>query len=105
MGARFWQGGAPRRGVPSGRRSYRRKCYREFIWRRRMLDEIRRTFADRPELAPRLSQDAVRALFDCDTGNRAGLWLAIGHLLRGEKRQADQIWRLWRGKAIYCAGR
>jgi glycosyltransferase involved in cell wall biosynthesis len=105
MGARFWQGGAPRRGAPSGRRAYLRKCYREYLWRRRALDELRRTLGDMPRAAGPLTEKSVRALFDCDAGWSAGLALSVAYRLRGERRQADQIWRLWRGKSLHCSAR
>ena len=48
MGARAWQGSLPRARSPSNRRTYLRKCFRQFSWRRRALDELRRSFADIP---------------------------------------------------------
>jgi len=103
MGARLWQGSLPRAITSSRRRAYLRKCYRQFVWRRRALDELRRSLGHVPGAVDRLSGDPVRALFDCDAARSAGLALSIAYRLRGRWRQADQIWRIWRGKSLYCS--
>jgi glycosyltransferase involved in cell wall biosynthesis len=103
MGARDWAGSMPRALSPSRRRAYLRKCYRQFLWRRRALDELRRSVGDRPAARESLFAAPVRALFDCDAGQASGLSQSLSHRLRGEWRQADQIWRIWRGKTLYCA--
>lgn len=103
MGARAWGENPPRRGLPSTRRKYLRKCYREFLWRRRALDELRRMFAHIPTAKDRLTETPVRDLFDCGARPTAGLRRSIAHLLHGERRQADQIFRIWRGRSLHCA--
>jgi len=102
MGARDWAGSMPRALLPSRRRAYLRKCYRQFSWRRRALYELRRSFADRPAARKSLFAASVRVLFDCQAGKNSGLSLSLAYRLRGEWRQADQIWRIWRGKTLYC---
>lgn len=102
MGARDWAGSMPRALSPSLRRAYLRKCYRQFSWRRRALDELRRSFADHSAARKGLFAASVRALFDCNAGQASALSQSLSHRLRGEWRQADQIWRIWRGKTLYC---
>jgi glycosyltransferase involved in cell wall biosynthesis len=103
MGARDWAGSMPRALSSSLRRAYLRKCYRQFLWRRRALDELRRSVGDHSAARKGLFAAPVRALFDCQAGRASGLSLSLAHRLRGEWRQADQIWRIWRGKTLYCA--
>lgn len=102
MGARSWRGSLPRGMSPSHRRAYLRKCYRQYTWQRRALLELRRALANAPGAGDRLSAKPVRALFDCDSSWPSGLVLSLSYRLRGEWRQADQIWRIWRGKSLYC---
>jgi hypothetical protein len=103
IGARPWQGRAPRGGSTRSSNAYLRKCYREFLWRRRTLDTLRQMFVRTPGAGERLSAGPVHALFDCDSGRVSALGLSLAYRLRGEWRQADQIWRIWRGKSIYCS--
>jgi glycosyltransferase involved in cell wall biosynthesis len=105
MGARPWQGSPPRRGAPLGRRAYLRKCYREYIWRRRALDELRQMLGHTPGAAERLRGRSVRDLFDCDASPIAGPALTVAYLLRGPRRRADQTWRILRGRSLYCSAR
>ena len=105
MGARAWQGSLPRARSPSNRRTYLRNCFRQFSWRRRSLDVLRRTLAEFPSARERLATEPVRALFDCESALAAGLLLSLARRLRGEWRQADQMWRIWRGKTLYCSSR
>jgi glycosyltransferase involved in cell wall biosynthesis len=102
MGARPWQRTPPLQRT-SAHRKYLRKCYREYLWRRRALEELRGMLGHDPGAAGKLFGKPVRALFDCDTGWSPGLAMSIAYRLRGERRQADQIWRLWRGKSLHCA--
>ena len=103
MGARSWQRSLPRARSSPERRTYLRNCFRQFAWRRRALQELRRSFATHPTAGGRLATDSVRALFDCDASRAAGLSLSLARRLRGEWRQADQMWRIWRGKTLYCS--
>jgi len=102
MGARPWRRTPPLQRA-SARRAYLRKCYREFLWRRRALEDLRGILGNDPRAIRKLFGKPVRALFDCDGGRFAGLALSIAYRLHGERRQADQIWRLWRGKSVCCA--
>ncbi len=103
MGARRWRSGLPRELSAAHRRAYLRKCYREYIWRRRALGELRRLLGELPDARRQLDGESVGALFDCGSGWSAGLGMSLAHRLRGENRQADQIWRLWRGRSLFCA--
>jgi glycosyltransferase involved in cell wall biosynthesis len=102
MGARPWKRTPPMQRA-SLRRTYLRKCFREYLSRRQALDELRRTLGNDRHTAGRLAGNQVRALFDCGAGRWSGLALSIAYWLRGERRQADQVWRIWRGKSLYCA--
>jgi glycosyltransferase involved in cell wall biosynthesis len=102
LGARPWQRTPPRQRT-SARRSYLRKCCREYLWRRRALQELRGSLGRDSAAAEKMFGWPVRALFDCGQGPVAGLAMSIAYYLQGERRQADQIWRLWRGKSLYCA--
>lgn len=102
MGAREWRGRLPRTRR-SDRRRYLLRCYRQFIWRRRALLELRRNFASDPAAQARLFAKPVRALFDCNSAWGAGLGVSLRERLGGNVRQADQIWRIWRGKSLFCA--
>jgi glycosyltransferase involved in cell wall biosynthesis len=102
MGAREWRGNVPRLRYTSTRRAYLRNCFRQFSWRRRALQELRRTFAVPASARQKLSTESLRALFDCESGVAAGPLLSLQRKMRGERRQADQIWRIWRGKVSYC---
>jgi len=102
MGARAWQGSLPRALSPTLRRTYLRKCYRQYAWRRRALHELRRSLDKSPAARDRLFARPVRSLFDCDSAWGAGLALSLAYRLRGEARQADQIWRIWRGRSLFC---
>lgn len=102
MGARSWQGSLPRARSPSHRRTYLRSCFRQFAWRRRVLEELRRSFGKHALAGDQLVAEPVRALFDCESTWAAGLSLSLARRLRGEWRQADQMWRIWRGKTLYC---
>lgn len=103
MGARAWQGSMPRALSPSRRRTYLRKCYRQYAWRRRALHELRRSLRQHPSAHDRLFSKPVRALFDCESSWSAGLTLSLAYRSRGEARQADQIWRIWRGRSLFCS--
>lgn len=103
LGARGWRGratGAHR--VERRRRIYLRKCFRQFSWRRRTLGELQGKFADHVGAREKMLDWRVTSLFDCRTGLAAGLLFSLTCRLRGEGRQADQIWRLWRGKTLAC---
>jgi glycosyltransferase involved in cell wall biosynthesis len=100
-GAQEWQGSLRRTSPPRGR-IYIHKCYRQFFWRHRALDELRRMSAHIPGAKDRLFGSPIRALFDCDSSRMAGLALSFAYRLRRQRRQADQIWRIWRGKLLYC---
>ncbi len=104
LGARAWAGslGGTRLLADA---AYLRKCYRQYSWRRRALLELERGFGDRPGARERLSAGPVKMLFDCGTSRYAGLALSLAARARGERRQADQLWRLGRGKALDCARR
>jgi len=105
MGARSWDGRFPRARAPSDRRAYLRNCFRQFSWRRRAREMLRRTLAEFPSARGRLAAEPSRALFDCNSAWAAGLLLSLARRLRGERRQADQMWRIWRGKTLYCSSR
>ena len=105
MGARSWQEQPPRRGLPKDRRAYLRKSYREFLWRRHALSELRRASVDLPIARGRLDGKIVSALFDCRSGGVAALALLARYRLGGQARQADQVWRIIRGKSLFCAKR
>jgi len=103
LGAQSWQGKPPRRGAPSGRRAYLRKAYREFLWRCQALDELRGRLEPIPQARERLFGKLVGALFDCGFSGAGALWRLLEYRLRGDRRQADQIWRIWRAKSLHCA--
>ena len=105
LGARLWGGSLPRGLSWSPRRAYLLRCYRQFAWRRRALDELRRRFSENAAARSKLFGYPVRALFDCNSSPSAGLSLSLRYRLRGDRRQADQIWRIWRGKSVFCASR
>jgi glycosyltransferase involved in cell wall biosynthesis len=105
MGARSAQRSFLRARSPSNRRTYLRRCFRQFAWRRRALDELRRSFATHPIASARLAPGPIHALFDCDAPGAAGLRLSLVRRLSGEWRQADQMWRIWRGKTLSCFAR
>jgi hypothetical protein len=101
LGARSWQGSLRARRTSSERRRYLRNCFRQFSWRRRALIELRQALAGVPSAGH--GSESVDALFDCQSPLTAGLSLSLQSRLRGEWRQADQVWRIWRGKTLYCA--
>ena len=105
MGARSWERRFLRARLPSDRRAYLRNCFRQFAWRRRAREELRRSFATHPIAGKRIAAAPLHALFDCDSPAAAGLSLSLSRRLRGEWRQADQMWRIWRGKTLYCSRR
>jgi hypothetical protein len=105
MGARGWQGSLPRSRSRSNRHAYLRNCFRQFTWRRRALQELRQSFSEHPIVGDRLVAEPIRSLFDCESRWGAGLSLSLARRLSGETRQADQIWRIWRGKTLYCSSR
>lgn len=99
MGAQAWR---PETRMFGGS-AYRRKCLRQYLWHRRAYLLLRQQFEPVPEAAQRLSARPVRTLFDCEMTTYAALGLSLGYRLRGRKREADQVWRLGRGKALYCS--
>lgn len=103
LGARRWDRRLRRRRDRRQRRLYARRCLRQFLWRRRALSELRRQFRDMPPVMAQLSALPLRLLFDCATSNAGGLALSLLFRLRGDQRQADQVWRLVRGKIAYCS--
>ena len=103
LGARSWQGSFRARRTSSERRKYLRNCFRQFSWRRRALKVLRRTFAGVPSASGSLNAESLDALFDCQSPLIAGVSLSLRRRVQGEWRQADQIWRIWRGKTLYCA--
>jgi glycosyltransferase involved in cell wall biosynthesis len=91
------------RPSPAGGHAYWRKCYRQYLWHRRAFLLLQQQLGHIPEAAEKLSAVPVRMLFDCEISSRGALALSLAYRLRGRARQADQIWRLGRGKALYCS--
>jgi cellulose synthase/poly-beta-1,6-N-acetylglucosamine synthase-like glycosyltransferase len=102
LGARQQKGASLLEVASLRRHAYLRKCYRQYLWRRRALQELRRALGALPQAAERLSAEPVRALFDCNASRLAGPSLSWRYRLRGNLRQADQIWRIWRARLLYC---
>jgi glycosyltransferase involved in cell wall biosynthesis len=105
LGARGWGGSLPHGLTLSPRRTYLLKCYRQFAARRRVLAELRHRFSTSRSARSKLFGHPVQALFDCNSSLTAGLALSLRYRLRGEHRQADQIWRIWRGRSVFCTSR
>ncbi len=103
MGARVRQGRRPIRHGIFGNGAYRRKCYRQYLWHRRAFVLLRQELGHVPGTAERLSALPLRMLFDCATPRYSGLVLSAAYRLRGRRREADQVWRLGRGKMMYCS--
>ena len=101
-GATSWSRGERRRIPRSRVRAYLRKAYREFLWRRRALEALRREFADVLPARRRLHAKLPRAIFDCGTHTSPALAASLALRVRGKARQADQLWRLWLGKKLFC---
>lgn len=101
-GARRWAGGWRRGMIGSRRRIYLRKCYRQFLWRKRALEALRKEMKDVPRAVDRLFGPSVQALFDCKPTAIAALRVSLVYRLHGHWRQADQAWRIWRGKLLRC---
>jgi glycosyltransferase involved in cell wall biosynthesis len=104
LGARSWGRGAGDRRLCADRR-YLLRCYRQYLWRRDAYGALRKAFADTPDVAARIGVAPVKRLFDCGASRYAGLALSLRYLMRGERRQADQVWRLERGKMLDCRRR
>jgi glycosyltransferase involved in cell wall biosynthesis len=105
LGAQAWRGRLPEnRAVLAGRR-YLLRCYRQYLWRRNTFRELQQEFAAAPAASARMRRAPARWLFDRGTTRYAGLALVLGHALRGQRRQADQVWRLMRGKMLDCSRR
>src|SRR5436190_23564487 len=105
LGARAWGGSLPRGLSRSLRRAYLLRCFRQFTWRRHALDELRGRLGANADAREKLFGYPVRALFDCTSSSIAALSLSLRYRLRGDRRQADQIWRLWRGRSLFCVSR
>lgn len=104
-GATSWSRGG-RRNVPLLRtRAYLRKSYREFLWRRRVLEALRREFAHVTSARIQLSAEEPRRIFDCESPFWSALAASLALRLRGRHRQADQLWRLVLGKILFCRRR
>jgi len=104
-GATSWSRGG-RRKVPLSRtRAYLRKSYREFLWRRRVLEALRREFAHVTPARMQLSAANPRRIFDCESPFWPALAASLALRLRGRQRQADQLWRLVLGKILFCRRR
>ena len=105
MGAKPGQGMLSIRGGIVGDANYRSRCYRQYLWRRRAYGLLLEQFGHIPGVVGRLSTPPLRMLFDCQTSHYAGFALSAAYRLRGRWREADQVWRLAHGKAMYCSRR
>ncbi len=104
LGARSWGRGAGSSRLCADRR-YLLRCYRQYLWRRDAFRALRRAFAEAPDIAARIDAAPVKRLFDCGASRYAGLALSLRYWMRGDRRQADQAWRLGRGKMLDCRRR
>jgi hypothetical protein len=105
LGAQAWRGRLPEnRRLVAGKR-YLLSCYRQYLWRRNTFRELRREFAGASAASARLKAAPAGWLFDCATSRYAGFALSLAYALKGHRRQADQVWRLMRGKMLDCSRR
>jgi hypothetical protein len=104
-GATSWSRGGRRNVRLSRTRAYLRKSYREFLWRRRVLETLRREFAHVTPARIQLSEGNPRRIFDCESLFWSALAASLALRLRGRQRQADQLWRLILGKNLFCSRR
>ena len=106
MGARAWQGSLPRARSRSNRRTAISAMFSTVrLAPPRAATSYGGALPRYPRAHDQLAAGAVRALFDCEFGIAAGLSLSLTRRLRGEWRQADQMWRIWRGKTLFCSSR
>jgi glycosyltransferase involved in cell wall biosynthesis len=104
-GATLWLRSGQRRVPMSRTCAYLRKAYREFLWRRRVLEALRREFAQVPRANARLYDELPERIFDCGKSSWPLLAANLALRVRGQPRQADQLWRLVLGKMLFCGRR